>query len=330
VTGGGLFGSESVRTGIDLGTTSVKLVRGTGAPQLARITHIGLEPWDGDEAAGDEARAAGALERLMQRLGLHRNSLGRVAVALTGESVGLREALLPRLAEADLARALPFEARKHLNLDEMTNPILHFQILGPADSDQAVAQDQIRVLFAAAPRARREFPLRVLTLAGIEPEVIDAEPLASLNALFSKLGGALKDDRTVALLDLGARRTTLQISRLSGGIFYRAVGPGAPGTDAGAALAPFVRELAERIGETVTFYRGKQRREVSTIYAAGGGALLPGLAQMLGERLDGNLAVLDPLDGLASRAKGIADAEGAGPRFVTACGLCRWWDEADV
>jgi Tfp pilus assembly PilM family ATPase len=326
-----LFGSESVRTGIDLGTTSVKLVRGVGAPRLTRITHIGLEPWDdGDAGAGDESRAASALARLLHRLGLHRGSLGRVAVALAGESVGLREALLPKLTEADLARALPFEARKHLNLDEMASPILHFQILGPADPDPAPAEEQIRVLFAAAPRSQRDFPLRVLAQAGVEPEVIDAEPLASLNALFWKLGGEMDDERTVALLDLGARRTTLQISRASGGIFYRSVGPGAPGIDAGAALAPYVRELGERIRETLTFYRGKQRREVGMVYAAGGGALLPGLASMLGERLDGNLAVLDPLDGTASKAKGVAEIGTAGPRFVTACGLSRWWDLADV
>jgi hypothetical protein len=40
---------------------------------------------------------------------------------------------------------------------------------------------------------------------------------------------------------------------------------------------------------------------------------------------------LDPLPGLADEAVGIAKCKGDGARYVTACGLCRWWDgKADV
>ena len=109
-----------IRTGIDLGTGSVKLVRGEGEPVLERTTHLGIEDWDAAENGDDAARAAGALRRLLDRLKLAKSRLGSIAVAVGGDDASLREVVMPSLTEEELRQALPFEAQKHLNLEDYT------------------------------------------------------------------------------------------------------------------------------------------------------------------------------------------------------------------
>jgi len=95
-------------------------------------------------------------------------------------------------------------------------------------------------------------------------------------------------------------------------------------------MTAYIERIVPRIHETLTFFRGRFRREVGQIYLAGGGALLPDLAEQLHCALAQSLAVLNPLVGLADSARGREEAANNGARFVTACGLCRWWDVAHV
>jgi type IV pilus assembly protein PilM len=325
-----LFGSGKVRTGIDLGTASVKLVRGEGSNRLERITHVGVEDWDPPGASGDVARAAGALSRLLARLNLGRGRLGRVAVAI-GEEASFREVVMPALTEPELRQALPFEAKRHLFLEGMTTPILDFQILGSAPPAEDGGGAQIRVLLAAGSTPQRDFALRVLGRVGLEPEVIDIEALAALNALHASLGGEDASDQVIGLLDVGSKRAALHIGSRGGGLLSRALGAGAPPVASnGEGLAAYVETLVDRLRETLTFYRGRHREEVDRLYLAGGGALLPGLPEGLADGVGLSISLLDPLKGLLVNGAGGESLAGLGPRFVTACGLSRWWDAIDV
>jgi Tfp pilus assembly PilM family ATPase len=65
---------------------------------------------------------------------------------------------------------------------------------------------------------------------------------------------------------------------------------------------------------------------VSRISLAGPGAVRAEVADALIDALDVETVVLDPLAGLASGAEGLTGGAPTGPLYVTACGLCRWWD----
>jgi type IV pilus assembly protein PilM len=323
-----MFGSGTIRTGIDLGTSSVKVVRGEGKNRLERITHFGAEDWN-PEGSADE-RAAGALSRLLAHLELGRGRLGEIAVAAGGEEASVREVLLPPLSEAELRRALPYEAKKHLFLENMASPLLDCQILGPGPASEEDGSPQIRVLMAAAPASARDFPMAVLSRVGLEPEVIDLDSLACLNALLAQ--NPFQDETVAALglLDLGGRQAFLHITHSQGGVYSRSVGPGAPPGDGSDLIASYSQELSRRLRETITYYRGRFRQEVGTIHVAGGGALLPGVQDHLREAGAREIVLLDPFKGLAVAARQSAERVSAGARFVTSVGLCRWWDGTDV
>ncbi|MBI5836768.1 MAG: pilus assembly protein PilM [Candidatus Eisenbacteria bacterium] len=317
----------SVRTGIDLGTSGIKLVRGSGSPRLEQVTHLGVQDWVGGGSAPDVEAAAAALQQLLGRLGLGRGQLGHLAVAIGGQEASLREVVLPPLTDAELRQTLPYAARQHLDLEGMTSPVLDAQILGPAPPNQPGGPAQTRALLVAAPALQRDFPVRVLARVGLVPEVVDLEPLAGLNALLGCAKMKPGNDDAVALLDLGARRAALHVSGSSGGLLSRVVGEGVGPRREPAEVRTFAAELASQVKETLVFYRGRFRREVGGVYLSGGGASLPGLADLLARGLgECPVSILDPLAGLTRAAGVMENGEGISARFATACGLCRWWD----
>ena len=117
-----------VRTGIDLGTESIKLVRGVGAQRLERVTHFGVVSCDSAGRGDDVTRAVGALQLLLAKLGLRKGALGHIAVAVHGEGASVREAVLPALTEAELLQALPYEARKHLDLEAIEIRVVELEV----------------------------------------------------------------------------------------------------------------------------------------------------------------------------------------------------------
>lgn len=322
-----MFGNKSVRTGIDLGTGSVKLVRGVGNGRLDKITHVGYSSWDGDGFTDSAKRAEDALRRLMDRLGLSSRKLGKVAVAVSTQDASVREVMMPPMDDGELAKAVVFESRKHLDLEDMVAPVLGSQLLGRVDG--ADGAEQMRVLLAAVPKPVRDFPLQVLDSAGIAADVVDLESLASLNAMFA-VNPDLDREQALGLIDLGNWHVEMHLACRAGGLVSRRVGPGVPEKDDPDALLDYFEDLAAQINETLTFYRGRYRREVAEVYLSGGGALVPSLTAELGKAAGRPLKILDPFGDLADKAEGFKSADEFRPRFTTACGLCRWWDDGDV
>lgn len=330
-----MFRSTELRTGIDLGSGSVKLVHGRGKDKLEEVTHMGSQPWIGDpdpeNELCDEGRASEALRVLLDRLGLNQRSLGRVVVAIDGVEASLREIVMAPLSEKDLDRALPFEARTHLDVERMERPVLAAQILGKADALIEGGVAQIKVLLAAVPRRERNFPLRVLSKLDLEPEVIDLSSLAGLNELFTHIPESNNPEKAVGLLDLGRQKSSLHLSNLDGGILSRQVGRGAPSKDAGSgAILEFVEDLSRSVKESVYFYRSRHGKDVQGLYLAGGGAMLPGIALSLEKLLRIPVSPLNPLNDSMGGAKGIEEASQEGPRYVLAFGLCRWGEKVNV
>ena len=88
----------------------------------------------------------------------------------------------------------------------------------------------------------------------------------------------------------------------------------------------WLREVAGKTLETLTYYRGRYRREVEVIHLVGGGALVPGRREALAKVVNRNVVRGNPLTPL-SPAEGTVDRfRDREALFETACGLCRWGD----
>lgn len=324
-----MFRRKILWTGIDLGTGSIKLVRGEGRSSLESVTHVGLEELDSSDPHDSVTRPAAALSRLLKRVGLHRSELGSIAVNINRDGVSLREVVLPALRREELLQALPFEAKRHLFTENMESPIFSFQDLGPAPTPGDGEPPGTRVLLVAASKPTRDFPLQVLGRLQLEPAVVDVDSLAGLNTLLSGVS-LTDDDSAVGLLDFGVNHSQISLTHPTGGLLTRRVGPGVPTDRQTAILASWIRNLTSQIRETCLYYRGRHRQDVGTLFVGGGGALVPGIVDALSEGVGLSVSVLDPLKGLAPTVKGVESLASAGPRFVTAYGLCVRWSGSVV
>lgn len=339
---------NGVVTGIDLGHGAVKLVRldngGLGEHQL---THWGVEELGpGSEGTVDDR--ADALFRLLKRLGLTARQLGRTATAVGGRGVHLRQVSMPRLSSEDLRRALPYEAKKHLPIENLVQPCLDFQILNGRPTDDSSTQE---VLLVAAPRDRRDRALEVLDRAGIHPDILDAQPLPAVNAVLAAYPPT-DESSWMVVLDMGADASVLA-AVLPDGNFYsrplefagagltraieeefdldqsaaeivkRELGSG----EAGQSLALVEHKMEELVGElyeTLRFLKIRKRsKTLGRIYLCGGGALLHGLREKLIDAMQVEVVHADPFQGIspASRRPGPAET----PWLVGALGLAQWW-----
>ena len=227
----------------------------------------------------------------MDRLGLNSRKLGKVAVAVSMQEASVREILMPPMDEKDLDKAIGFEARKHLDLEDMVAPVIGSQFMGRVEDGKG--GEKCRVLLAAVPKPVRDFPLQVLSATGIEADIVDLESLASLNAMFA-VNTDLDREMALGLIDLGNWHVEMHLACRAGGLVSRRIGPGLPKKDDPDLLQDYFDDLAIQINETLTFYRGRYRHDVADIYLAGGGALVPSLKEDLGKAVGRPLKILDP------------------------------------
>ncbi len=318
---------QTIRTGIDLGTSSVKLVRGTGADRLENITHVGCREWETTNPVLAVEKAAEALRGLLEELGLGRGDLGRVIASVGGAETSMREASLPYMTPEEFRSSLPFEGRKYLSLDNLESPVLDGQIIETVEPDGDTPGTTLALL-AASSMTKRTFVTDVLAECGVEPEVITVEPLARLNSMINLKAPESHDvDRAVALLDLGAKRANLIVAYYGTGLLSREIWRGDQPADTGDAEAAYIRDIATRTLETLTFYRGRYRREVDAIYLTGGSALKEGRAEELGRIMNRDVVMAKPFGEIAGNAVGVESHGASEAMFVTACGLARAEDE---
>ena len=122
-----MFARTMARTGIDIGTAFIKLVRSEGKRSLERLTHFDSEPWDGSDRQKRVAHAAEALSNLLQRNGLRRRKLGRIVASCGWQEHAVREVSLPRLSQEEL-NLLSILREENITTDELKEALTHIRI----------------------------------------------------------------------------------------------------------------------------------------------------------------------------------------------------------
>ncbi len=336
--------------GVDISSTSVKMVElvdaGKGQPRVERYA---IEPLPRDAVvdgnlAGLEA-VAETLQRCWKRLG---TSTRYVALALPTAAVitkkitlpaGLREQEMEIQVESEANQYIPF-ALEEVNLD--------FQVIGPAPSNP----DDVEVLLAASRKEKVEDRVAAAEVAELKPVVMDVEAYAILAAyelVIKQLSNEGKD-QIIALVDVGAAATKITIMRNDQQLYVREQAFGGsqltdeimraygmsqeeaeslkrsgtpPDNYETEVLHPFLENMAQEVARGLQFFfTSTPHNEVNHIVLAGGSALIPGAADIVGQRTSVNTVLADPFAGMAIspriRAKQLAaDA----PSLMVACGL---------
>ncbi len=314
--------------GVDISSTSIKLVEladaGNGAYRLERYAVENLPKdvvTDGNIANLDQVSEA--LRRAHKRLGSHNR---KIALALPAAMVITKKIIVPSgQKEEELELAVEAEANQYIPfaLDEVN---LDFQVLGPAPNNP----DEVEILIAASRKEKVEDRVAIAEAAGLKPLVMDVESYATQEA-FRLIAPTLPvsgRDQNIALVDIGAHVTHFYVLRNDQFLFSRdqAFGgnqlthdiqrafnlspeeaesakknQGLPENYDADVLQPFMETLALEITRALQFFfTSTSYSQVDHVVLAGGGALLPGLDELVAKRAGVATVVANPFGGMAA------------------------------
>lgn len=202
-----VFGKEIV-AGVDIGSRYIKAVQAESVgPGRWRILRAAVAPTPKDSVRDgvvvDTEAAGAAVRELFKTAGIDANG---AAAAISGASVIVRHVKMPKMAESILRKSVRYEAGKYIS-SSVEDSQIEFEITGPVPGED----DKMGVMLVAAPNDMVESRLATLEAAGLEPIAIDVEAFALQRALLDLAGGMPGAGVTLALLDIGALTTDVNI-----------------------------------------------------------------------------------------------------------------------
>lgn len=343
------FGKKSsTLLGVDITSTSVKILQLTAVGNSFRLDNYVIRPLPQNAVVEKNISDVDAVgECIDTAVSLMKPSIKDAAVAVAGSAVITKTIeMTAALTDTEMENQIVVEADQYIPypLDEVS---IDFERQKLSDRNPEL----VEVLLAACRRENVEARVAALEIGGLEAKVVDIEAYAIERAygLLAEQIGA-DDDQTVAIVDIGAMMTTLNVI-LHGKTIYtreqmfggnalseevqRRFGLTAAEADQGMKrgglpeeyeteiLGPFKETACQQISQTLQFFFSSSHyNEVDHILLAGGVAAIDGLADLCQESLSTPVTVANPFAGMTMGSKlnkGMLGNDA--PSLLIACGL---------
>ena len=343
-----LWNKSDSLVGLDIGSTSVKLLELSKHDGRHRVEAFGVEPLPPnavvDRNISDLDSVGEAIRQLVARTAPRAR---RAATALPDSAAITRIVEMDAsLSDEAMQSRITAEAGRHIPfpLEEVA---MDFEVQNLSERNP----EQVEVLLAVCRRDEVERREGAMRLGGLRPHVVEMEAQAIQRAAVHAgptTGGAGRP-ASLTVLDIGAgvtrlhafdgaRQPQVQEQHFGGNRLTAELRRRYAMSDAEAFAALRRRELPPDAEEAVLqgfrvalvaeaaramrLFQASTDRPVGNVLLAGGAAALPGLADLLGDALAAPTGVADPCAGmtLAPRVDGQALAACA-PALLTACGL---------
>ncbi|MFT6614818.1 MAG: type IV pilus assembly protein PilM [Halopseudomonas sp.] len=335
--------------GIDISSTTVKLLELSRSGNRYKVEAYAVEPLPPSAVVEKnivELEGVGqALEKVLAR---SRSSLKQAAVAVAGSAVITKTIEMDAGLDPDeMEEQIKLEADQYIPypLDEVA---IDFEVQGVSPRNA----ERVEVLLAACRRENVDIREAALVLAGLNARVVEVEAYAMERACELVIG-QLEGDRndvTVAVIDIGATMMTLSVlskgriiytrEQLFGGKqltdeIQRRYGlsqdeaglakkqGGLPDDYEGEVLSPFKDAVVQQVSRSLQFFfAGGQYNDVDYILLAGGTASIPGLDQLIQQKIGTTTLVANPFANmtLSNKVDAVALSNDA-PALMIACGL---------
>ena len=327
--------------GLDIGSSCIKAV------ELTRDKYDHVITGYAQVDVQNEAARQDAIAELM-RVAKFRTK--RIATAVSGKNVVFRYISLPEMGEDKLVQAVRLDAEKYIPFD-VNDVELDAQKIGMGTD--ASGRAEMKVLLVAAKRTVVADHSRMLTELGLQPVAVGVDGFALGNAweLGDMVNPGIQDPgRTVALIDIGATKASINILRDNVSCFAREVPMGGqdltnaiarrlgvePGQaetlkrDAGdqltvvqEACGQVLEDLGNEVNLSFDFFENQFDGEVQEVWLTGGTALLPFLEESFEKIFEKRTKTWNPIEGLKVRADNV-DVEALNqlaPQLAVAIGL---------
>ncbi|MCS3904141.1 type IV pilus assembly protein PilM [Methylohalomonas lacus] len=345
-----LFRKKSIPlVGVDISATAVKLLELSRSGGRYRVESYSVEPLPSnsvvDKNISDVESVGEAIGRAFKKSG---SKTKPAAAAVAGSAVITKIITMPaNLSEDDMESQIQIEADQYIPfpLEEVS---LDFEVLGPSEN----TTERVDVLLAASRSDNVDVRVAALELGGMSARIIDVEAFALENTVRLLASDMFDDasDKVVAVADVGATMTTFSVlenmkivySREQSfggiqlteeiqrryGLSYEEAGlakrqGGLPDNYEPEVLDPFKESMAQQISRAQQFfYSSSQISSIDHLFLAGGCASIPGIAEVVQERIGLPTSIANPFANMAvaSRVPAQSLANDA-PAMMVSCGL---------
>jgi type IV pilus assembly protein PilM len=196
-----LKGPGKSHLGIDIGNHTIKIVELRSTPRGMDLVHHATAS---TPPGGFQISVLAAQLKEMIQEGRIKNK--QAVIGLAGKGVAARRLSLPNIPEEEIQEAVRWQAGELFPFS-LGDAMLAFQVLS---RDESGGQTKQEVLVAAATREAVMEHVELLHEAGLEPVGLVAEPHA-LEQLWRNTNLGEGEEGSIAVLDLGARKTSIHI-----------------------------------------------------------------------------------------------------------------------
>ncbi len=316
------FNKKNKLVGLDIGSRTLKVaevVEKASGLVLKKIGFIDIAPGmieDGFIKKPEEV--ADSLRQLFKAYNIKEDN---VAVSIGGYSVLIKNISVDTMSEEELQDRIKFEAEQYIpfDIDEVN---LDFHILGEHDHNP----NQMNVLLVAAKKEIVNDYVDLVRIAGLNPCIIDADTFAIQNIFEANYD---IPEEAVALIDIGAIKTSINIMKNNTPVFMRDVSLGCgqinqqiiKAADCTFEEAEQIKHSSEtdKISEeeknnitgTVIdgwcveiqraldfYYSMSPEDQISKIFLSGGGAKLEDFRYLLAQQTSSEVKVFNPFESL--------------------------------
>lgn len=328
----GLFSKKVSCIGLDIGEHLIKIMEIRKTGQGYEVVGFGIVPTPPGLIEGSAiVNEQGVVAALQNLVGSISNGSANVAMAVSGDHVIVRNLVVPVMPDDELAEAIRYEAEALLpiSLSDVTIDFVKYDI-----TEDASGRLQ-EILVVAVKNEAIDRLVRIGAAVGLEPTIMDIEPLALLRAIRKLDRAAISRDENCAIVNIGSSSTNISVFKHGQLAFTRTLVIGGhrlslslvnqghmsmeeaeaakrlmslqeesdPGKPAGPndqtteILIPLIDELVTEISRSLEYYMAQHReQEIAQVFITGGGIRLKGLAPYINRRLGMTVRVFDPTD----------------------------------
>jgi len=334
--------------GIDISSTSVKLVELSRSEKGYKIESLAVEPLPANAVVEKNIQDVEAVgEVLSKALKKSGTKCKLAALAVAGSAVITKVITMPSsLSDSEMEMQIELEADQYIPypLEEIN---LDFQVLGETKNNP----ETVDVLLAASRSENVELRTAAAEIAGLTAKIVDVEAYTIENASsMLQTGSAVsnkenkgednedeeKEPFVLAILDVGATMTSLNViedgnliytreQAFGGkqlteeimrryGLAYEEAGRlkkvgGLPDNYIPEVLEPFKETMAQQVSRFLQFfYTAGQHHSVDMIALAGGCASIPGIDELIESQLDVKTIIANPFANMELSGKVNAQA----------------------
>lgn len=212
-----LFGGSKALAGLDIGSSSIKIVQLRETGKGYRLLNMGVRSLPQEVIVDGAVMDAGIIsDTLREMLREMKIKLKDVAISVSGHSVIIKKIKVQEMTEEELERNIQFEAEQYVPFDA-ADVNMDFVILGTTDG-------KMEILLVVVKKDVINELTTVVSDAGLNPVVVDVDAFALQNMYETNY--IMNPEDVVALVNVGASTTNINIIKDGISIFTRDISVG--------------------------------------------------------------------------------------------------------